>query len=947
MQTLYILNDNEVIVETLKPITFQRTQELNGMDVIEFTAEQKPEKFHRVVWKDRFGKWHEYIVAGVTNEHTSRGIVNTYYCESSVMELKGDWVSEVRTGNVNGNARTALTGILTGVENGRTRTRWSVGTVDNSPIVETSFYRLSAYDALKELLDKWKMEFETEITVSGTAITARQIHLRTLLGRDTGKRYTWTKDLVDIERDVQRGDVITALIGLGRGEAIGDGYGRRITFADVNGGLDYIADEDARARWGRLNPDGSRAHFFGTVEFDDIEDKLLLKQRTEEELPNRSRPKVEYRANVEDLTRAGWDHEGVGIGDRVVIIDEDLGIRIKARVVELKEDVEGYTTEVTVGDLHPTNGAIIAQQNRLLTQWRSKVNVWDRIGSFNPDGTINADQVRDLMAQVNAEMNAGNLIGEVTAFSGGFMFENHDDSYAVEIGVRGIRLANSKYPDGSWNFTAFLNGNGLAANSVGALQLQAGSVQTDHVWTEGLDASVINMRDGTRLDQAFLDLAQETVSIITEQYYSSTSPTTREGGQWQSTPPDWVNGRYIWAQTIITKVDGTQITMEPVNITGAIGASGQVGPPGTDGVGISAYDIEYSLSESGSTVPTSGWSTTPPQWQPNSYVWQRVKVTYTNGRIVYVGHEAIHSNALNELPTQHVGIPKPPYRKGDTWINPPRTWAEVEAWGQTWDQIYATGLTWDDISGGNAYICNVTRLEGAFLRSDWIKYSDDNSEIPGLTKRVTDSENNITSLGVNLTSTTRLVGAYGQTLAVIDRRMTDVEAGKIQVSSATPSIKDDWQINEVSTVTPKGFYTEHVETGSYSELSAFGLLHYDGITKRKYFHRMTVMPFSGNGTTAIKRDLPAHLMGKIPGQDFSAVVVGGESGQAPSESQAQYYMHRYYTGFAPPATIPDGGESVTSTHVWVMAYTYWVNLRDNIKTYDGMSPATGYVVFYS
>lgn len=40
--------------------------------------------------------------------------------------------------------------------------------------------------------------------------------------------------------------------------------------------------------------------------------------------------------------------------------------------------------------------------------------------------------------------------------------------------------------------------------------------------------------------------------------------------------------------------------------------------------------IEYALSNSATVAPTSGWSTTAPQWQENKYMWQKTTVQYTD-----------------------------------------------------------------------------------------------------------------------------------------------------------------------------------------------------------------------------------------------------------------------------------------------------------------------------
>lgn len=68
------------------------------------------------------------------------------------------------------------------------------------------------------------------------------------------------------------------------------------------------------------------------------------------------------------------------------------------------------------------------------------------------------------------------------------------------------------------------------------------------------------------------------VKSIAEQFYLSTSKTAQSGGSWQSTPPTWAKGKYMWTRSLITYTDGTTATTEPYCDTGWEAANGiQVG----------------------------------------------------------------------------------------------------------------------------------------------------------------------------------------------------------------------------------------------------------------------------------------------------------------------------------------------------------------------------------
>ncbi|HFI0329897.1 TPA: hypothetical protein ACGOU0_000263 [Streptococcus suis] len=61
-----------------------------------------------------------------------------------------------------------------------------------------------------------------------------------------------------------------------------------------------------------------------------------------------------------------------------------------------------------------------------------------------------------------------------------------------------------------------------------------------------------------------------------------------------------------------------------------IGDKGADGLAGKDGVGISSTTITYASSSSGTTVPTSGWTSAVPSVTPGQYLWTKTFWTYTD-----------------------------------------------------------------------------------------------------------------------------------------------------------------------------------------------------------------------------------------------------------------------------------------------------------------------------
>lgn len=48
---------------------------------------------------------------------------------------------------------------------------------------------------------------------------------------------------------------------------------------------------------------------------------------------------------------------------------------------------------------------------------------------------------------------------------------------------------------------------------------------------------------------------------------------------------------------------------------------------------VTTVDVFYALGDTTTTAPTTGWTTTAPQWQQGKYMWQKTKTTYADGTI--------------------------------------------------------------------------------------------------------------------------------------------------------------------------------------------------------------------------------------------------------------------------------------------------------------------------
>ena len=214
-----------------------RTRATDATDTLDITTIGEINKDERIVFKDSMGRWAEYLCQSTQTARAAGMPVTVAYCTGSIAELSRTYIEDKR--NRKANAKACLTKALEG-------TRWAVGTVETGTITGTAdlaFYHCTVLDAVQKTADTYGLEVQTEYQPdpTGNQIGRRIIHLVEHRGStNTTKRFEYGKDLTQIKRDIDSGDVITRLYGWGKGieqtndqgEATG-GYSRKISFADV------------------------------------------------------------------------------------------------------------------------------------------------------------------------------------------------------------------------------------------------------------------------------------------------------------------------------------------------------------------------------------------------------------------------------------------------------------------------------------------------------------------------------------------------------------------------------------------------------------------------------------------------------------------------------------------------------------------------------------------
>ena len=476
------------------------TEKLNGENTFDFSVPFSHEdsvyvvEENLVAFKNLDNNYQLFIIRQVEETHDEQKL-KVAYCEAAAVELIDEIVTDLRPANVS--AGFALTQVLTG-------TRWQMGTVDDLGLNSSNFYYINVLSSVFKIAAVWGGEVVFRVTISGQSITARYVDIIAQRGNTTGKRFEYSKDISTIKRKVDSANLKTALYGRGKGEQTEDGFGRRLTFADVvwstgNGdpadkpaGQEWIGDDYAKDQFGRLAAEFTRRHRFGIFEDSEETDAAVLLQKTWDELQNQKEPLVQYDLSVIDLEKvSGLAHEAVRLGDVVAILDTEFfpPLTVNARVIELTRYLdEPERAEVKLGNFFKDIKDEIARVYDLeaLLNWRK--GIWD---SVDPTGPIATSRLDGIIDALQNQVRAGTGSVTITDSEGILIVDDEANPTKAMRLLGGIlAIANSKDGvTGDWNWRTFGTGDGFTADliNVGTLTADRIAIGAGTTYEAGYD----------------------------------------------------------------------------------------------------------------------------------------------------------------------------------------------------------------------------------------------------------------------------------------------------------------------------------------------------------------------------------------------------------------------------------------------------------------------------
>ena len=483
---ILLLDKNEELTRSIDCYDITRTRELNGENTLEIESNEEIIEGDRVLFKDDLNKWNEYIISSVDIERDNE-VRYIAYGEDSSYELFYTYVDDLKPRDEN--AKTLLSRLLED-------TRFEVGFVEDVGNISTNFYHTNVRNCIYRIVEILGCDIDYTIKVEDNKIVGRYVNLYKKIGSNNGKRFTYKKDLNNIKKTIDYSNICSKLYGYGKGEEIVEDdydittdnsekeskYGRRINFADVNGGKKYVENNDTRLKYGIGI---ERKHLESIFVAEDCEDKEELLRLTKEELEKRSRPKISYDINVEDISKyqdMGGIVEGVGLGDEVLISDKSINEKVLTRVIKIVDHpFTGEDIDITLGNYFINLADNLAELEKLrqLIERREKLlgEEIKRLATMTNKGFLRS--VTDLL---NKELNDTDGFVYFIPDKGIRIYNKPIDANptkCIELGGGHLRIANKKLANGEFDFTTFGTGDGFTASLIVAGILKGGKVEFD------------------------------------------------------------------------------------------------------------------------------------------------------------------------------------------------------------------------------------------------------------------------------------------------------------------------------------------------------------------------------------------------------------------------------------------------------------------------------------
>nr|DAH40410.1 MAG TPA: minor structural protein [Caudoviricetes sp.] len=452
---------------------FQRYRVINGQHTLDMAfAPDTPllpslQKYNRILFYDtEIGRWFEFSIASVTQTIKSVTIsgessfYSTLCCFIPFTDVTG---------------RTVVNGMYELFGEAYPASEWVVGTSD----VTGNFYMQRTRSTLKDALMDWAQkcggEIDPEVSVAENGTITRRVNIYKRVGEDRGLTLYDDREITDITRKVQQGDIYTAAYGVGN---YVEGSDQALTFADVVWSTEKGDPVDKPAGQTYVSLGAAAIDQYGqnvggtlvdrcTAYTIDTADPATLLERTYASLVAQLVDPTAYTIKAADFPSLGIPTSEVGFGDTVGVISTALGLRFRTRCVGKRTDyLNGQNTTYEFNE-------------RPYQVVRSISSIGQT--ASNAERIANESYYSGVLDKFNREINADQAYVIADPAEGFNTYNAANPADATKVtSIRGgsVRVANSKTA-GQWNWSTVLTGDGLVINQLTAQKIEGENFELD------------------------------------------------------------------------------------------------------------------------------------------------------------------------------------------------------------------------------------------------------------------------------------------------------------------------------------------------------------------------------------------------------------------------------------------------------------------------------------
>jgi phage minor structural protein len=429
-------------------------KKLNSEHTLEFTLPIDSDK-STYIREDNYIKFEGqlYKISFFEESRSTDGtLLVSVLSEHVYYELLDDYIESLELTNVT--AHYALERVLFG-------TRFTADAVSVPNTSNLFIEKAKPTKGINQILENWNCEFKPDNF---------KISLYEQIGNDNGVQFRYKKNNKAIKRTTEPRGIITRLYVYGK-----DGLSiPAIDSVHIN---DYLRPK------------------VNHITFSEVESTTELQTLGEEYLADHDTPVVSYEVDVIELKYlADYDEtEAFDLGDTISIIDDELGINIKARIV----DYEYYPLEPDKSKVVIAN--FIDNIADDLAKLKDSKRIIDQV---TYKGQINTYWLNGIIDVLKNKFDSATS-NWYTDDQGNIIFEAQDGTSAMKLAGNGFAIADAKV-NGEWDWRTFGTGQGFTADFINAGILNAALVKVIADGATFIDGTGIHVVDPNNIERVRL-----------------------------------------------------------------------------------------------------------------------------------------------------------------------------------------------------------------------------------------------------------------------------------------------------------------------------------------------------------------------------------------------------------------------------------------------------------